>query len=197
MGPRSPSPRARVLPLVRFVSKTQSVLSPQGSRVVVRPGLRLAGRGHPSGVGLFSLSHFTELYSRDVCALRGSPPVLASSSQGPSEPGGLPSPRLTPVSCVPSLRHLGRGAPRVRRVLWGSVSSCLQEPARGGGGQGARQAHPGRRPRRRRFLKMQLGTSLSVQWSRLRASIAGGAGSISSRGPTIPHVAWCGQNQCL
>lgn len=144
---------------------------------------------------LFSLSHFTEFYSRDVCALRGSPPVLASSSQGPSEPGGLPSPRLTPVSCVPSLRHFLRRASRVRRVLWGSVSSCLQEPAREG--QCAHQTHPGRLSRRSHFLKMQLGTSLSVQWSRPRASIAGGAGSISSRGPTIPHVARCGQNKCL
>ena len=56
MGPRSPSPRPRVLPPVRFVSKTQSILShpvslSQGSRVVVRPGLRLAGQGHPSGAG--------------------------------------------------------------------------------------------------------------------------------------------------
>ena len=37
------------------------------------------------------------------------------------------------------------------------------------------------------------GTSLAVQWLRLCASTAGGAGSIPGQGTTIPHAAWCGQ----
>ena len=37
------------------------------------------------------------------------------------------------------------------------------------------------------------GTSLEVQWLRLLASNAGGAGSIPGQGTKIPHVAWHGQ----
>ena len=37
------------------------------------------------------------------------------------------------------------------------------------------------------------GTSLEVQWLRLHASNAGGAGSIFGRGTKIPHVSGCSQ----
>ena len=37
---------------------------------------------------------------------------------------------------------------------------------------------------------MIAGTSLVVQWLRLRASIAGGTGSIPDWGTKIPHVMW-------
>ena len=37
------------------------------------------------------------------------------------------------------------------------------------------------------------GTSLAVQWLRLCASNAGGAGSIPGRGTKVPHATWCGQ----
>ena len=36
-------------------------------------------------------------------------------------------------------------------------------------------------------------TSLAVQWLRLRACNAGGAGSIPGWGTKIPHVVQCGQ----
>ena len=36
-----------------------------------------------------------------------------------------------------------------------------------------------------------MGTSLAVQWLRLRASTAGGMGSISGWGTKIPHATWC------
>ena len=39
------------------------------------------------------------------------------------------------------------------------------------------------------------GTSLSVQWLRLCASNAGGAGSIPGRGTKIPHAAGRGQKK--
>ena len=39
------------------------------------------------------------------------------------------------------------------------------------------------------FLKEGRGTSLAVQWLRLRASTAGGVGSIPGRGTKIPHTA--------
>ena len=38
-----------------------------------------------------------------------------------------------------------------------------------------------------------LGTSLAVQWLRLRASTAGGTGSIPGWGAKIPHTTWHGQ----
>ena len=38
-----------------------------------------------------------------------------------------------------------------------------------------------------------MGTSLVVQWLRLRASTAGGTGSIPGRGTKIPNAARCGQ----
>ena len=38
-----------------------------------------------------------------------------------------------------------------------------------------------------------LGTSLVVQWLRLHASTAVGAGLIPGRGTKIPHTVWCGQ----
>ena len=37
------------------------------------------------------------------------------------------------------------------------------------------------------------GTSLVVQWLRLRTSNAGDVGSISGQGTKIPHAAWCGK----
>ena len=40
---------------------------------------------------------------------------------------------------------------------------------------------------------MPRGTSLAVQWLRLHASTAGGAGSIPGRGTKIPHAAWHSQ----
>ena len=39
------------------------------------------------------------------------------------------------------------------------------------------------------------GTSLAVQWLRLRTSTAGGAGLISGQGTKIPHAAWRGQKK--
>ena len=39
----------------------------------------------------------------------------------------------------------------------------------------------------------QSGTSLAVQWLRLRASTAGDMGSTPSGGINIPHAAQCGQ----
>ena len=38
-------------------------------------------------------------------------------------------------------------------------------------------------------------TSLAVQWLRLRASTAGGAGSIPGQGTKIPRASQCGQNK--
>ena len=47
-----------------------------------------------------------------------------------------------------------------------------------------------------RTLKAQAtGTSLAVQWLRLRAPNAGGTGSIPGLGTKIPHAAWRGQKQ--
>ena len=40
---------------------------------------------------------------------------------------------------------------------------------------------------------MKFGTSLVVQWLRLGASTAGGAGSIPGPGTKISHAAWYGQ----
>ena len=46
--------------------------------------------------------------------------------------------------------------------------------------------------RKRIKQKMGIGTSLAVQWLRLHASNAGGAGSIPSQGTKITHTAWSG-----
>ena len=40
-----------------------------------------------------------------------------------------------------------------------------------------------------------LGTSLTVQWLGLRASTAGGVGSIPGWGTRIPHATWCGRRK--
>ena len=39
---------------------------------------------------------------------------------------------------------------------------------------------------------IQHGTSLAVQWLRLRVSNAGGTGSIPGWGTNLPHALWCG-----
>ena len=39
------------------------------------------------------------------------------------------------------------------------------------------------------------GTSLEIQWLRLHASTAGGAGSIPGQGTKIPHAMWCDQKK--
>ena len=44
-------------------------------------------------------------------------------------------------------------------------------------------------------LRSERGTSLAVQWLRLRAPNAGGMGSISSQGARIPHAAPCGKKK--
>ena len=44
-------------------------------------------------------------------------------------------------------------------------------------------------------LKRACGTSLVVQWLRLRASDAGGVGSIPGRRTKIPHAVRCGQKK--
>ena len=41
---------------------------------------------------------------------------------------------------------------------------------------------------------LKTGTSLAVQWLRLRTSKAGAVGSIPGRGTKISHAAWRGQN---
>ena len=47
---------------------------------------------------------------------------------------------------------------------------------------------------RKHFTRKEiLGTSLAVQWLRLRDSSAGGTGSIPGWGTKIPRAAWCGQ----
>ena len=46
-----------------------------------------------------------------------------------------------------------------------------------------------------RFSNMSVGTSLVVQWLRLRASTAGDAGSIPGWGTKILHAAWCSQKK--
>ena len=38
-------------------------------------------------------------------------------------------------------------------------------------------------------------TALAVQWLRLHASTAGGAGWIPGQGTKIPHAAWCSQKK--
>ena len=43
-------------------------------------------------------------------------------------------------------------------------------------------------------LRLATGTSLAAQWLGLRASTAGGAGSIPGWGTKIPHAIRCGQN---
>ena len=40
-----------------------------------------------------------------------------------------------------------------------------------------------------------VGNFLAVRWLGLRASTAGGMGSITGRGTKIPHAAWCGQKE--
>ena len=40
----------------------------------------------------------------------------------------------------------------------------------------------------KKYVKTAVGTSLVVQWLRLRASNAGGAGSIPGWGTTVPHA---------
>ena len=42
-------------------------------------------------------------------------------------------------------------------------------------------------------LKMQSGTSLTIQWLRLPTSAAGSAGSIPRQGTKIRHAGWCSQ----
>ena len=44
-------------------------------------------------------------------------------------------------------------------------------------------------------LKNELRTSLAVWWLRLRASTAGGAGSIPGWGTKILHAVWCRQKK--
>ena len=39
------------------------------------------------------------------------------------------------------------------------------------------------------------GTSLAVQWLRLRTSTTGGTGLIPGQGTKIPHAAWCSQKK--
>ena len=41
----------------------------------------------------------------------------------------------------------------------------------------------------------QVGTSLVVQWLRLRPFTAEGLGSIPGPGTKTPHAAWCGQKK--
>ena len=43
--------------------------------------------------------------------------------------------------------------------------------------------------------KLFQGTSLAVQWLRLRTSTAGGTGLIPGRGTKIPHAVRCGQKK--
>ena len=43
--------------------------------------------------------------------------------------------------------------------------------------------------------KVELGTSLVVQWLRLHASNAGGTGSVPGKGTKIPHVVRCGKKK--
>ena len=45
------------------------------------------------------------------------------------------------------------------------------------------------------ITKKNWGTSLAVQWLRLHASTAGGAGSIPGGGTKILHAVWCGQKK--
>ena len=45
------------------------------------------------------------------------------------------------------------------------------------------------------FKNNTLGTSLAVQWLRLRTSTAGGTGSIPGRGTKILHAVWHGQKE--
>ena len=42
-------------------------------------------------------------------------------------------------------------------------------------------------------LQLRVGASLLVQWLRLCAPSAGGAGSIPGQGTKISHAAWCDQ----
>ena len=43
--------------------------------------------------------------------------------------------------------------------------------------------------------KLNVGTSLEVQWLRLCTSIAGDSGLIPGQETKIPHAVWCGQNK--
>ena len=45
------------------------------------------------------------------------------------------------------------------------------------------------------YVRNMGGTSLAVQWLRLRTSAAGGAGSIPGRGTKIPHATQHGQKK--
>ena len=45
------------------------------------------------------------------------------------------------------------------------------------------------------IFKDTTGTSLAVQWLRLRASTAGGMGLIPGQGTKIPHAARCSKNK--
>ena len=45
------------------------------------------------------------------------------------------------------------------------------------------------------ILNNHLANSLAVQWLRLHASNAGGAGSIPGRGSKVLHAVQCGQNK--
>ena len=45
------------------------------------------------------------------------------------------------------------------------------------------------------YIYQTWGTSLAVQWLKLRTSTAGGMGSIPGQGTKISHAARCGQNK--
>ena len=68
----------------------------------------------------------------------------------------------------------GPGCPSLALPKWGSVRCRIA--------RAWLQIHSG-------------GTSLAVQWLGLRASTAGGTGSIPGQGTKIPHAVWCSQKK--